>query len=559
MQTALHIYSLVRELNDRIIGTRLVSTTFYKKEREAYLHFKTGKGRLVLGLVYHPQAFGTFLVPEGKIEIDTPEKPWPFFQAALGGEVTVCKQYDLDRVFEIGITKDKAAFVIVVEAIGPNGNFWLLDDSGNIAATLRHRRFDRGERYRPLPAPDKPNPFTIDENILAELMHRSTLTPELTLRKSINGLDQLMGDHILASAGVAPGKESAQLDDGDIGRILDSMQNLTERFNDYSCGYMYYRDGSVAVYPFKLKTLAASGTRLKGLSLAVYKAIRAKRSERATRDDRQRTNEAVKRYIKRLRKKIDRITVDLETARDFEKYKKDAELIKINLPQIRKGDETMIVEDVYAADGSQVEIALDPALSPAANADEYFRKYRKGREALTLLQRRLEIAQKELASAETMVAELSDDFEAAAEKYRAEIAAILPKTAGPRETVRRLPFREYSLASGVRILVGREGADNDETTFHHAKPYELWFHASQCPGSHVVIKFPDKSFVPSAAEIHEAAAAAAYFSKARKSATVPVAYTQRKYVRKPRGAKPGLVTIEREKTVMVEPRKPDDK
>ena len=109
----------------------------------------------------------------------------------------------------------------------------------------------------------------------------------------------------------------------------------------------------------------------------------------------------------------------------------------------------------------------------------------------------------------------------------------------------------------MKIFVGKDGDDNDRTTFDHAKPYELWFHASQCPGSHVVMKYPDKSFEPSKAEIAETAAIAAYYSKARNSKTVPVAYTEKRYVRKPRKAKPGLVTLEREKTVMVEPHKPE--
>jgi predicted ribosome quality control (RQC) complex YloA/Tae2 family protein len=108
------------------------------------------------------------------------------------------------------------------------------------------------------------------------------------------------------------------------------------------------------------------------------------------------------------------------------------------------------------------------------------------------------------------------------------------------------------------VFIGREGADNDRTTFEFAKPYELWFHAQQCPGSHVVMKFPNKSFKPSKAEIEETASYAAWHSKARNDSLVPVIYAERKYVRKPRKAKPGLVTVEREKSVMVEPKQPEN-
>ena len=204
-----------------------------------------------------------------------------------------------------------------------------------------------------------------------------------------------------------------------------------------------------------------------------------------------------------------------------------------------------------------MKIKLNPALTPAQNAEEYFRRYKKGKEALTLLERRLEIAKAESEEAEKLVAEIESDFDNAKEKYASELAAILPKTSEKKTAAPRLPYKEYTLSSGVTIYVGRDGADNDLTTFQYAKPYELWFHAAQSPGSHVVMKFPNKNFAPSKAEIAEAAAIAAYHSKAKNSKAVPVIYTQRKYVRKPRKAKPGLVTVEREKMIMVEPKKPE--
>jgi len=131
---------------------------------------------------------------------------------------------------------------------------------------------------------------------------------------------------------------------------------------------------------------------------------------------------------------------------------------------------------------------------------------------------------------------------------------VSSKTGEPSE---RLPYREHTLSTGLRIFIGRQGADNDRTTFEFARPYELWFHTQQCPGSHVVIKFPNKSFVPTQREIEETAAIAAWHSKAKNDSLVPVIYTEKKYVRKPRNAKPGLVTVEREKSVMVAPLKPE--
>jgi predicted ribosome quality control (RQC) complex YloA/Tae2 family protein len=172
------------------------------------------------------------------------------------------------------------------------------------------------------------------------------------------------------------------------------------------------------------------------------------------------------------------------------------------------------------------------------------------------LQRRLVVTKEELAQLLTIQSELEEDFESTRRHYDQDIKTLLPGKTARADTLPRLPYREYTLTTGVRIFVGRGGADNDHTTFGFARPYELWFHAQQCPGSHVVMKFPNKSFEPSKLEIEEAAAFTAYFSKARKDSLVPVIYTQRRYVRKPRKAGPGLVTVEREKSVMVPPQKP---
>ena len=154
--------------------------------------------------------------------------------------------------------------------------------------------------------------------------------------------------------------------------------------------------------------------------------------------------------------------------------------------------------------------------------------------------------------------ELDRNFESARQRYEQEIITLLPKEATGREVAPRLPYRPYTLSTGLTIFVGRDGSDNDRTTFEFGRPYELWFHTQQCAGSHVVMKFPNKAFEPSKREIEETAAIAAHFSKARNDTLVPVIYAQRKYVRKPRKAKPGLVTVEREKSVMVEPTKPDN-
>ncbi|MBN2227163.1 MAG: NFACT family protein [candidate division Zixibacteria bacterium] len=557
MQTALHIYALTAEMKNLLVGATFTSTEFYKKEREAYLFFKAGKGHQAFGFAYHPVGFGAFMIPRGKMRIETKEKPWPFFQPSLGGIVTEIRQYDLDRIVRIEIEKDKARFAIVLEALGPNGNIWLVGENDVILATLRNKKYDSGQSYEPPPPIDKLNPLTItNDDILKISASESDVRLDAFLRKHVLGLDAALIDEIIERAELDEDMAMDGLDEIAIDRLTIAIRGIALQFANYDTAYVYRLHTGQVVYPCKLKSIDREPEKYKGLSIGVFAAIRDNRNFREEVSQKQMVLDAVARYVKKQKRKLAKIESDLDNADNFDSYRKTAELIKINIPNLKKGMETAKLDDVYDEDKT-ITVKLDPALTPSENADDYFKKYRKAKDGLALLKRRQEITAKELASVETMHAELTADFESASERYSSEIAELLPSTVTKRDTAPRLPYRAYTLESGVTIYIGRDGEDNDRTTFAHAKPYELWFHASQCPGSHVVMKFPDKNFEPSKAEILETAAIAAYHSKARNSKTVPVIYTERKYVRKPRKAKPGLVTVEREKLVMVEPKKPE--
>jgi len=116
-----------------------------------------------------------------------------------------------------------------------------------------------------------------------------------------------------------------------------------------------------------------------------------------------------------------------------------------------------------------------------------------------------------------------------------------------------VPFRRYMLADGYEVWVGRNARQNDRLTLQYARKYDLWMHARGVGGSHTVLRLPGKSVHPPAAVVEQAAAIAAYFSKARTSSMVPVIVTERKYVRKPRKSRPGTVIVERERVLLVEP------
>ena len=565
MQTALHIMALVAELEKEIVGGTLTAADFYKKQRAAFFYIKKGKNLKALGFVYHPAGFGTFVVPASKTRIDTHEKPRPLFKSVKsanggleGAVVTRVKQLGFDRICQVFLDKDGQAMSILVEALGPNGNVWLLDEQHLRLASLRKRTFTRGDRYQAPPLPDKLNPKALSVASLTDLFERQgavSLSLVGFIEKNILGFNHALAQEVAVRSGT-DGAHVHDLDSNSLELVVKSVHDTVARFERPEVGYLYDLVDGPAVYPFKLSSVEKRPERFKSLSLAVQAMTVIRRTQVETVDEAKRIKDAVRRAVKRLERRGAKIEQDVKDASDYKRHKKMGELLQINFGKIKRGMAEITLEDVYAQPPTEITIRLDPALSPSQNVEACFKKYRKGRQGLKLLQRRLVVTKEELAQLLTIQSELEEDFESARLRYDQEITTLLPRKTTRADALPRLPYREYTLATGVRIIVGRDGADNDHTTFKFARSYELWFHAQQCPGSHVVMKFPNKSFEPSKLEIEEAAAVAAYFSKARKDSLVPVIYTQKRYVRKPRKAGPGLVTVEREKSVMVPPCKP---
>ncbi|MEW5994057.1 MAG: NFACT family protein [Candidatus Zixiibacteriota bacterium] len=557
MQTALHIMALAAELKQQTVGGVITAVEYYRKERTIFIIISKDRTRSAFCFSYHPMSFGCYVVPASKVSIDTRERP----RSVLGIEgavVQAMEQVDFDRILQFSIKGKEETRILVIEALGPNGNLWLLDEAGVVLGSLRGRASAGRQRYTSPPPPQKLSPLQLSEYSLGDILNaagRELPSVAAIIEKRLLGFDRLLAREVEVRSGltsVDPAAVTAEQLPG----LSHTISAIVERFRKPEVGYLYRMSDAVGAYPLKLSSVDRQPEKFKTLSLAVQAASLIRRMQVETVSEEKTVKDAVIREIKRLKRRLGKIERDIATAADYDRYRRLGELLQIHFDTINKGMDQTTVEDVYSDSTQSVTITLDPALTPAENIKAYFKKYRKGRDGLELLQRRLEVTKQELAHLDSIHSGLERDFDSARERYRQEITPLLPSEARRREEPARLPYREYTLSTGVRIYVGRGGGDNDRTTFEYAKPYELWFHTQQCPGSHVVMKFPNKSFEPSRLEIEEAAAVAAYHSKARNDRLVPVIYTQRKYVRKPRKAAPGLVTVEREKSVMVEPRKP---
>ena len=219
--------------------------------------------------------------------------------------------------------------------------------------------------------------------------------------------------------------------------------------------------------------------------------------------------------------------------------------------------EEVTLPDLFEA-GAEVHIPLDARLSAIENGERYYERARNAREARKHAERRLEDALDKAETAKALRSALDgvvtyDDALDFKKTYGEQVAQL----AGHKHQQEdRLPFRRYPLPQSYEVWVGKNARQNDELTFRHARKYDYWMHARGVPGSHTVLRRPNRNQTPGADILEKAAAIAAYHSKARGSSLVPVIYTERKYVRKPRGGAPGAVLVERESVLLVEPALP---
>jgi predicted ribosome quality control (RQC) complex YloA/Tae2 family protein len=247
-------------------------------------------------------------------------------------------------------------------------------------------------------------------------------------------------------------------------------------------------------------------------------------------------------------RRLARLREEHAAAGDAEPVRALGDVLLSHLHRVQPGAASVVLPDFS---GGEVEIALDPALRPHENAERYYARARRMSRAQARLPELIAAAEREVGrwSAAVEAAERGEPprwLAAAVRRPAREGAAPRPHEA------ERLPYRAFRTSGGLEVRVGRSSRDNDRLTFGHAAPGDVWLHARSVAGSHVVLRWrADEN--PPARDLEEAAVLAALYSKARTSGTVAVDWTRRRHVRKPRGAAPGRVVLQRAQTVFVAP------
>jgi predicted ribosome quality control (RQC) complex YloA/Tae2 family protein len=250
--------------------------------------------------------------------------------------------------------------------------------------------------------------------------------------------------------------------------------------------------------------------------------------------------------LTKLDKKEAEFKERLLQAQDCELFRQKGDLLKANLHKIQPGQKVARLTDPHT--GERFNITIDPAKDAITNAQQYYKRHQKAKRALEIIIPLLEGVYREehyLATVQTALEQMEQDLESLqevqAELEEAKYLKVNPKNRPFRKT--KTVFHGYWTPHGLKIWVGRNNRQNEELSFKVAAPNDLWFHAQEIPGSHVVLQIPPGT-IPHEEDLAAAAAVAAYHSRSRQESKVPVAYTECRHLRKLKGPLPGLVTYE---------------
>ncbi len=481
----------------------------------------------------------------------------------MGGVLTAIAQPRLERLVDLVIEHQNDAYTLRCELMGRRSNAILLQNErvlGVLSAGTAQRRFSVGHPYPLLPQQEKLLPLEAGrEHVLQAL----SANPERTIRQALLGVLEGIGPQfsreLAARASLDPERQIGSLDAEALENLWQAIEELYRRVarSDYQ-PQLYLKSGQPHdCAPFPMQSYAGLEARpISSLSEALDLCYGAQHQE-PFEAARSQLAKLLKEKHKKTSDTLAHVEQDLIQADRFAEYKEQGDLLMANLAGVQSGKSVIELEDFFH--GGTRKVALDPQLDAVANAQRFYERYKKLKRGVEQLTRRRQELQRELGGLQTIEQRLGQ-IEALNElrELQAEIENELYASdeRGERAPVSPSGPRVYTI-EGYRLLVGRNGRQND-ALIRQASRWDFWLHARDRPGAHLIIQNPRRSEIPEGVLLR-AAQVAAYYSKGQDSAKVPVTYTQIKYLRKPKGAKPGAVLLTRELgTLLVNPLPPPD-
>lgn len=479
-----------------------------------------------------------------------------------GGRITEIRQKDSERIIEIDIeAQNELGFNVckrlVVEIMAKHSNIVLVDiESGKVIDAIkrvsidvnRYRQLLPGIIYQYPPKQDKLGFKDVSED--TQLPH-----DEKGLMNRVGGISPAAAREMLVYC-----REASD------GSILSTRPaaRLTEMLEDasiHSKAYVYMRDDGTPM-EFHITELHEYAELEKltfdSISECAEFYYTNRDSSNMVRQKSMPLLKAAQAALSKAQLKKKKLSEDLLTAENSDKYQLYGELLTANIHLVKPGLRRVTVINYY--NGEPIEIPLDEKISASKNAQKYFKKYSKAKTAIREKQAQLEENENDISYLESVIqnieaASSEDQLEAIRDELQETGYVRRRQKASQRKKKSKPDPVRYQLTDGTTVLVGHNNIENDYLTFKLATKTDLWMHTKDIPGSHVIVRLEDGRTVEnlSAELIYEAAGIAALHSKARDSDNVPVDYVPVRYVKKPNGAKPGMVIFTHNQTVYVRP------
>lgn len=532
------LHHMTKELQDQLLFGRIqkVNQPF---ERELVLGIRSNRKNYKLLLSAHP-VFGRLQLTESDFE--NPKFPNTYTMLMRkylqGATIESIEQVENDRVLEMTVSNkneigDHIKVTLVIEIMGKHSNIILIDkNESKIIESIKHVGFSQNTYRTILPgstyiAPPKStafNPFTIADDKLFEVLQTNELTPK-NLQTLFQGL----------------GRDTA---------TALSQQLTSDRLKQFRSFFSSPLKPSLTPNSFSAIDFGDSIQAFSDLSTLLDYFYQ----EKAERDRvLQQASDLIHRVTSELdknKKKLHKQEQELNDTETAELFRQKGELLTTYLSLVPNNKDSVELDNYYT--GEKLMITLDKALTPNQNAQRYFKKYQKLKEAVKHLTYLIDDTKQTITYLESVETALNQANLSEIDDIRQELieTGFIRRRAHDKRQKRQKPEQYLASDGKTLILVGKNNLQNEEISFKLAKKGELWFHAKDLPGSHVLIK---DNLNPSDEVKTDAAELAAYYSKARLSNLVQVDMIEAKKLNKPSGAKPGFVTYTGQKTLRVTP------
>ena len=495
------------------------------------------------------------------------------------GRILEVTQPPLERVVEFRLEAldelgDRVERRLMLEVISHRANLVLLDGEGRILDCIRRvdsglsdgtgsgRLLQPGMFYRLPPAQSKEDPLHADRQRLEELL--STAPEEAQADKwlldTFGGLSPLVCRELAQQAGGSTDIRLNVLGPAGRTRLLDQLERLIRSVKEnHFHPTLIYLDGKAKDFTFLPVTQYGGAAKLENwptFSAMLDQFYEQKESLERIKQKGQDLIRSVTNARDRTARKIGNQEKELAATLDRDRLRELGDILTSSLHLMKKGMSRLRTVDFYDPDGKEVDIKLDPLLTPQQNAAKYYKDYNKAKKAEEMLTIQLEKGRKELDYLNSVLENIAlAEGERDLQEIRQELTdtGYLHRQAKARDRGRRVSSKpmEFRSSAGLRISVGKNNIQNDLLTCKQAFKSDIWFHTQKIHGSHVILWTEGRQ--PDAQSLTEAAGLAAWFSQGRDSGKVPVDYTPVKYVKKPAGARPGMVVYTTYETAWVTP------